>query len=64
MPSVSDLIVYSTDQKPIEFQNALNDLLVSKISDAIHDRKIQIAQTMFNKQDEAEPEEYSDDETT
>jgi len=55
---VSDLINFSSGQKPIEFQQAFNSIIASKIEAAIDDTKLQVAQSMFGNQ---EPEEYEDD---
>lgn len=63
--TVQDLITLSYEQKPIEFQGALNSLLLDRVAKAIDDRKIEVAQFMFNPQEE-EPEEMeaeTEDET-
>ena len=45
---IQDLISLSYEQKPVEFQQAFDTLMSSKISSAIDNKKIEIAQSMFN----------------
>ena len=52
--TVQDLITHAFDQKPIEFQNAFNSIMLDKVSAAIDDKKLEVAQSMFNP-------EYNDD---
>jgi hypothetical protein len=40
---ISDLIVHSIDQKPLDFQQTFADLMQQHIEDAVHDRKLEIA---------------------
>lgn len=46
--TLNDLVVFSADQKPLDFQNVFNDLIVDKIQAAVDNRKLEIAQSMFN----------------
>jgi len=50
--NITDLISLSFDQKPVDFQNAFNSIMSDKISAAIDDKKLEVAQTMFNYDDE------------
>ena len=52
--TVQDLISLSYEQKPIEFQNAFNSLMSDKITAAINDKKIEVAQSMYNDHEEVE----------
>ena len=52
--TVSDLVSLSYEQKPIEFQNAFDSLIKDRIADAIDDKKLEIAQTVFSGPDDAE----------
>ncbi len=55
---LDDLVISALDQKPTDFEAAFNDLIVDRISTAIENKKIQIAQQMYGY----EPEfEYEDD---
>ncbi len=55
--SLRDLIYYSSNQKPVEFEDAFKELMNDRISAAIANRKIELAQSMFsNNQDVEEPE--------
>lgn len=56
--TVQDLISLSYDQKPIEFQDAFNALVMDRVVQAIDQRKIQVAQTMFG--DQAASEDYDE----
>lgn len=45
--SISDLIVHSFEQKPIEFKNSFEFLLNDKINDAIGERKKELGNSIF-----------------
>jgi hypothetical protein len=55
--TVSDLVSLSYDQKPIEFQNAFDSLIKDRMADAIADKKLEIAQTVFSGPDDAEDDD-------
>ena len=46
--SVSDLVVSAYEQKPLDFEAAFNDLVVDRIRSAVEQKKIDIAQQMYN----------------
>lgn len=46
--SVSDLVVSAYEQKPLDFETAFNDLIVDRIRNAVEQKKIEIAQQMYN----------------
>jgi late competence protein required for DNA uptake (superfamily II DNA/RNA helicase) len=50
--TLNDLVTLSADQKPLEFQQAFDNLIIDKIQAAIDNRKLEIAQGMFNAQEE------------
>jgi hypothetical protein len=56
--SVQDLISLSYDQKPVEFQDAFNSLIGDKIAQAVQDKKMELAQSVFNP---AGPDDHGDD---
>jgi hypothetical protein len=60
--SLSDLIRFSSEQKPIEFGTAFNSLLTSKIESEIDARKIEVAQAMFNNHDDSETVDFEQEE--
>jgi len=66
--SVQDLISTSYEQKPLDFQNAFDSLMSGRIAAAIDNRKMEIAQSMFNDQPASEDydseEELDQEETT
>ena len=61
--TVQDLITHAFDQKPIEFQNAFNSIMLDKVSAAIDDKKLEVAQSMFNPEynDDSENDEVEDE---
>jgi len=52
--NVSDLIVSTTEQKPVEFQNAFNDIMVDRIATAVDNYRNDVAQNMFNGAESSE----------
>lgn len=57
---IEDLISTAVSQKPAEFGQAFNDIIVDKLQSAISNYKQDIAQTMFNltpQEQEETPEE-------
>ena len=56
---IQDLIIATAEQKPLEFENAFNDLVIDRIRDAIESKKVDIAQQMYGYQP---PDEYETDE--
>ena len=64
--TVQDLISLAYDQKPIEFGDAFNDLVMDRIALAVQDKKIEAAQRIYgaqevedarNELDQEEPEQ-------
>lgn len=54
---VQDMVINAVDQKPLEFRNAFNDVMLDKIRDAVALKKIEVAQRFFNTPEPvAEPE--------
>lgn len=61
---LNDLVIATAEQKPIEFEAAFNDLVVDRIRTAIEDKKVQIAQQMYNYEppvDDIETDENDDE---
>lgn len=62
--SVNDLLRHSFEQKPIDFENAFNSIMVDRLAAAIDDKKLSIAQRMFGGEqedyEEEDVEEYED----
>jgi hypothetical protein len=60
---VADLINFSSNQKPIEFEDAFKSVIHAKVAAAIEDKKAEIAQRMFTPpSDESESEEEFENE--
>ena len=55
--TINDLIKNSVDQKPIEFENAFNQIVTGKIEKAVNDLKVDVAKSMFNQSEEETTEE-------
>jgi hypothetical protein len=46
--NLNDLVMFSARQKPIDFNQAFDELMVQKLQAAVENKKIEIAQSMFN----------------
>jgi len=61
---ISDLINFSSQQKPIDFENAFNSLMVDRLATAIDSKKLEVAQSMFSgdeqETDSSEEEEHGE----
>jgi len=53
---VSDLVVSALEQRPLDFENAFNDLIIDRLQAAIQDKKIAIAQQMYGYEPNSETE--------
>jgi hypothetical protein len=62
--SVQDLISLSYEQKPIEFQQAFNDLLSDRIAAAVDARKVEIASSLYSGETDEEEETVTDTDIT
>ena len=56
---VHDLIANAYDQKPLEFETTFNLLIADKLVQAINDKKLEVAQSMFTTREEEEDGETS-----
>lgn len=57
---LSDLVVSAIEQKPLDFETAFNDIIVDRIRSAVENKKVEIAQQMYNY----EPDDVADTEET
>lgn len=46
--NVSDLVVSAIEQKPLDFQNILNDIMVDRAANAIDAYRMEVSQKIFN----------------
>jgi hypothetical protein len=67
---VADLINFSSNQKPVDFEDSFKAIMQSRVAAAIETKKQEIAQAMFNNpsndidiEDESEAEDHQDLET-
>lgn len=49
--NVVDLINFATSQKPNEFENAFNSIIVDRLQTAVEDKKFEVAQNMYSVSD-------------
>ena len=62
--TIQDLVGFTIDQQPIEFEKAFGDIITDKIANAIDNKKIELAQSVFaEKEDEADQEDAYDDDS-
>ena len=54
---LTDLISTALDQKPTEFADTFNSLVLDRLRDAVETRKQEIATSMFNHVEVETPEE-------
>ena len=50
--TLNDLVKFSAEQKPLDFRQAFDDLISDKLQAAVDNRKLEIAQSMFNSSPE------------
>jgi hypothetical protein len=50
--SLNDLITMSAEQKPLDFNQAFDQLMVDRLQAAVENKKIEIAQSMFRTTEE------------
>ena len=55
--TLDDMISSVIEKKPETFKAAFNDLMAQKALDAVEAKKQEVAQTMFNDNQEQSPEE-------
>jgi hypothetical protein len=58
---IVDLINFSSNQKPLEFESSFKEILQNKVADAIDNKKSEIASIMFNAPEENNEEELETD---
>lgn len=61
--TLNDLVFSAISQKPEEFSQAFNDLMIDRIQSAVEDKKQEIAQYIFNPvENETDEVEYDNEE--
>jgi len=50
--TIEDLVAASVAQKPGDFEEVFNNLILDKVATAVDQKKLEIAQTMFNPVEE------------
>ena len=46
--NIEDLMSSAIAQRPMDFENAFKTIMIDRITDAIDERKIELAKTIFN----------------
>jgi hypothetical protein len=46
--NIEDLMSSAVAQRPMDFENAFKTIMIDRITDAIDERKIELAKTIFN----------------
>jgi hypothetical protein len=54
--SIEDLISNAVEQKPIEFSNVFNNLILDRLHTVIDNKKMEVAQQLYGYQPEVEQE--------
>lgn len=60
--SIQDLVKFSYNQKPVDFEAAFNSLIADRITSAVDNKKIEVAHTMFNPAEDINTEQDSESE--
>lgn len=55
--NITDLLLHSLEQKPIDFEASFRDALQDRLADAIDAKKVEVAKSLFNPSDEESDEE-------
>jgi hypothetical protein len=60
---LNNLVNSAAKQEPLEFQNAFNDLVIDRIRTAVENKKVEIAQQLYNYQpsDDIDTDENDDE---
>jgi hypothetical protein len=58
--TIQDLILSAADQKPDDFAQGFNSLMIDKLNDAIDVKKQEMAQFMFSDTDEISDDENAE----
>lgn len=54
--AVANMLKYSKDENALDFENAFKDSMVDRITNAINNKKIEVAQSIFKDSTEEEVE--------
>ena len=60
MPEINDLINATINKSPVDFSAVLNDILQQKASEAIEDRRFEIAQSLYGDNNTSQDNEQID----
>jgi hypothetical protein len=60
---LSDLMNFSSNQKPVDFEMAFHEIITPRINNTIQNAKMEIAKSMFAPVDDYEIESNSEEET-
>lgn len=57
--SVQDLVISTLDQKPEEFAQGFNSLMIDKLNAAISNKKYELSQTIFSNSADEDEDYYT-----
>jgi len=58
--TIDDMIASAIEGKPAEFKTAFDSIMASRVAQAVENKKIEVAQSMFNNEHEVEEPEHSE----
>jgi hypothetical protein len=59
---VSDLVRYAYEGQPAKMQDVFNELMAGRIYDSIQQKKVEVAQSFFNKDQEVQQDSDTEEE--
>ena len=59
---VSDLVRYAYEGQPAKMQDVFNELMAGRIYDSIQQKKVEVAQRFFNKDQEVQQDSDTEEE--
>lgn len=59
---VSDLVRYAYEGQPAKMQDVFNELMAGRIYDSIQQKKVEVAQNFFNKDQEVQQDSDTEEE--
>ena len=60
MPNTTELLGLAIDKNPVDFADALNNIMMQKAAEAIDARQVELAQSIYGTAEEPEEDEFED----
>lgn len=61
MSDINDLVGFAIDKNPVEFTESFNDILSSKIEEAVNARRVELAQSLYSEDADDDAVDSDDD---